>query len=230
MSSDVRNRIRTLLLGLTTAAAAIALTGCATSAPADDASGTPSPSTSASAEPAVATVRIGAADVKLLDADGTELTALPYTSTADDLVAAYTDAFGVEPTEEAYPGHIEEQPGTDYVWESFTLRVLEPNASVPDQNLVNYVVTAAKVGDIAITAGADDVTVGATVADVVPGPGSSADPVDIDGVPTRFHAADVHEIGGTDDFGNPLADYVSARVGPDGVVTELYALNHSYGV
>ncbi|WP_157802237.1 hypothetical protein [Diaminobutyricimonas aerilata] len=213
---------------LLAAAAVLALAGCTTTAPAADPtpsdSASPSSTPTAAPEPEVDEIVITSAGLRLLD-DGTELDALGWFDLAEESIAALTDAFGTEPEEVPYPGHIEAAPGTDYKWDGFVFRVQDFEAEPPLWSNISVISSVSSVGDVAIRTG-DGLTIGSPTSAVQALNPPIANPYEHEGLSYTYFAVDQIEIESPSTH-----NFVGVRVENDrGLVVELNAPSADYGV
>ena len=213
---------------LLAAAAVVALAGC-TSAPPPEPVASPSassasPTPSPTPEPKVDEVVITSAGLRLLD-DGAELDALGWFDLAEESIAALTNAFGSEPEEVPYPGHIEAAPGTDYKWDGFVFRVQDFEAEPPLWSNISVISSVSRVGDVAICTG-DGLTIGSPTSAVQALNPPIANPYEHEGLSYTYFAVEQIEIESPSTH-----NFVGVRVENDrGLVVELNAPSADYGV
>lgn len=142
--------------GASTPSATQAPTATPTASPTASPTPTPTPTPT---EAAITALVISAADIELIDADGSAIDEFAYNDDADTVREALTSAFGSEPEMST-----DSDGGTtDYYWEDFSFRAYD---SATGANRTFYVVAeGASVGDIAIET-ADGIAVGDAEADV----------------------------------------------------------------
>lgn len=208
-----------------------ALTSCATPAPTPSAAPsapveTPTPTPTPEA-PEVATLALAADGFELRDDAGTVLDEFGWFDDADATIDALTEAFGEEPIEVDYPGHIESRPGIDYTWEGFVVRVQDFEPTPPLDSNVTVTITAPTVGDIELL-GPDGIVVGQDATALTSAGEAWGEPFESeDGVTVAWYKLDTVQ----PDPAGPEENYTVAQVDVDAVtVSQIFAPATNYGV
>ncbi len=164
------NRTRKVVLAF--AIAAMALSGCAPSAPAPTPSAVePDPLVTPTAEPApevehyATTLVITGQSVSVLDETSAVIVELPYTSDGVAAATSLAAALGVDPTATAVGGTNCSRPGTLYDWGGFELHSAGVITMAPDASFSVLADAATTVG-ISVE-GPHGLQVGATTADIL---------------------------------------------------------------
>ncbi|MFC0681206.1 hypothetical protein ACFFGH_25535 [Lysobacter korlensis] len=191
----MKRSVLTAMVALGVGAVGCASPGTPSAAPptptAEEPTPTPTPTPTEQSEPEAERIIVGAEEILVLAADGSELAAYDYFQNTSELIAGFTELFGAPPVDTAFDGDTHAPPGIERNWDGFAILddEREPTPPHTPNHLVD--VTTTEVNGITVET-ADGFAVGTPAAEALAAP--DAEPVNsetgqvvqVDAVPLDF--------------------------------------------